>query len=74
MAGENNKFQTCLLALHFIKNEAYIRLIGFIRELYQSQKIKAMVLNKQNITLHRLHVYDGARFLVGFLCRCYTTN
>ena len=34
MSGwRNNKFQTCLLALHFIKKEAYIRLIGFIREL-----------------------------------------
>ena len=28
----------------------------------KSQKIKAMVFNKQNITLHGLHVHDGARF------------
>ena len=51
------------------KNEAYIRLIG-VRQHYQDQKIKAMFFNKQNITLHGLHVHDGASFLVGFLCRC----
>ena len=28
----------------------------------KSQKIKAMVFNKQNSTLHGLHVHDGARF------------
>ena len=41
---------------------AYIRPIGFIRELKQSQKIEAMIFNKENITLHELHVHDGARF------------
>ena len=43
------------------KKEAYIRSTGFIREL-KSQKTEAMVFNKQNITLHGLHVHDGARF------------
>ena len=33
-----------------------------------------MFFNKQNITLHRLHVHDDARFLVGFLRCCYTTK
>ena len=34
------------------KKKAYIHLTGFIRELQQSQKIKAMFFNKRNITLH----------------------
>ena len=33
-----------------------------------------MVFNKQNITLNGLHVHDGARFLVGFPCRCCTAK
>ena len=36
------------------------------------KKIQAMGFNKQNITLHGLHVHDDARFSVGFLCRCCT--
>ena len=33
-----------------------------------------MGVNKQNITLHGLHMHDGARFSVGLLCRFCTTN
>ena len=33
-----------------------------------------MVFNKQNIILYALYVHDGARFLVGFLCRCFLTK
>ena len=54
------------------KKEAYIRPIDYIRELKEGQKIQAMGFNKQNITLHGLHVHDNARFSVGCLCRCCT--